>query len=68
MTPDEAKTAPLADLVAFYLLCKKAYFNSGEPLVDDATFDELEDILGVGKPGFHDLVLRLIDAEPTPPR
>lgn len=45
MTPDEAHGASLADLAAYYLDCKQAYFNSGEALVDDATFDELEDIL-----------------------
>lgn len=60
MTPDEAHDAPLADLVAYYLQCKKAYYNSGEALVDDATFDELEDILRQRSP--HHTALRATGA------
>ena len=40
-----ARTVALHDLAAFYVRCKDAYYNSGEPLVDDATFDAIEGIL-----------------------
>ena len=50
MTPDEALTAPLSDLATFYSRCKEAYFNTSDPLVDDATFDELERILRTRSP------------------
>lgn len=42
LTPAAARTAPIVRLADFYLRCKKAYFNTGTPLVDDDTFDAIE--------------------------
>lgn len=45
LSPRAARTAPIADLAAFYLACKDAYEHTDAPLVDDATFDALESVL-----------------------
>jgi NAD-dependent DNA ligase len=45
LTLEQARTAPIADVATFYLRCKEAYFNTDTSVVDDATFDELEDVL-----------------------
>ena len=42
LTPQTAQTAPLPTLAQFYQRAKSAYFNTGTPLVDDATFDAIE--------------------------
>lgn len=45
MTLADAQHVTVGKLAEFYLKCKDAYFNSDTPLVDDTTFDALEDIL-----------------------
>lgn len=42
---ENASTVSIDELASYYQLCKDAYFNTCKSLVDDATFDALEDIL-----------------------
>jgi DNA ligase (NAD+) len=42
---EDARRVPISTLAAFYLKCKERFFDTGNPLVDDDVFDEIEDIL-----------------------
>lgn len=56
----DAHTAQTADphaLAAFYDKCKDAYFNTGTPLVDDDTFDEIERVLRAKLPSHRGLTV-----------
>lgn len=45
LSVEDARRVPIATLAAFYLTCKERFFDTGNPLVDDDVFDELEEIL-----------------------
>ena len=56
----DAHTAQTADphaLATFYDKCKDAYFNTGTPLVDDDTFDEIERVLRAKLPSHRGLTV-----------
>ena len=57
---EDAPSVSLNTLADFYLKCKEAYYNTGTPLIDDATFDQLESILRHRSP--HHKALRVTGA------
>lgn len=60
---NDAHKISIHKLAQFYVRCKDAYYNSSKPLVDDDTFDALENILKQRSP--HHKVLELIGATKT---
>ena len=63
MSLKDATSAPIYELACYYQRCNDAYFNTSTPLVDDATFDALEDILRQRAP--HHTALKQVGAKTT---